>query len=149
MLHKNSIIGKGTKFWYEQFSNIGACTIGEDCVIHSHVWIGDGVVIGNRVKIEAFTFIPPGVTIEDDVFVGPRVTFTNDKYPPSPSKDAWLKTLIKKGASLGACTVVLPGVTVGEGARIGAGTIVTKDVPNGELRVGNPARTMQKPGFLT
>jgi len=136
MININAIIGKDTKIWYEELSNIGNCSIGNDCIIHSNVWIADGVIIGNRVKIQAFTFIPKGVVIEDDVFIGPRVTFTNDKYPPSAN---WSDTLIMKGASLGAGTIVIPGITIGEYARIGAGSVVTKDIPGGELWFGNPA----------
>lgn len=112
--------------------------IGDGCTIHSHVWIGKDVEIGNNVKIQAFTFIPPGVTIEDDCFIGPRVTFTNDKYPPA--KD-WKpeRTTVKKGASIGAGAIILPGLTIGENARIGAGSVVTRDVPANTLVMGNPA----------
>lgn len=145
MIHKMAKIGANTKFWYPELSNIGACIIGEDCVIHSHVWIADGVVIGNRVRIEAFSFLPPGVTIEDDAFIGPRVTFTNDKYPPSPDKASWLPTVIQMGASLGAGSIILPGVVVGPGGRVGAGAIVTKNVPAGGTWVGNPAHPIGDP----
>ena len=82
------------------------------------------------------------MTIEDDVFIGPRTTFTNDKYPPS-TKEQWQQTLIKKGAAIGAGTVIICGVTIGEGARIGAGSVVTHDVPAGEVWCGNPARRIQ------
>lgn len=127
-----------TKIYNPELSNIHPdAIIGEDCVIHSHVWIGNEVRIGNRVKIQAFSFIPPGVTIEDDVFIGPRVTFTNDKYPPSTN---WRPTLVKQGASLGANVTVLPGVTIGEHARIGAGAVVTKNIPPNVVACGNPAR---------
>lgn len=135
-------IGQGTKIWRQELSNIQDCEIGDNCRIHSHVWIGEGVRIGNNVKIQAFSFIPSGVIIEDDAFIGPRVTFTNDKYPPAGTSDAWLTTTVKKGASLGAGVVVLPGITIGEGSRVGAGSIVTKDVPPGVVCCGNPARVM-------
>ncbi len=108
-------------------------------IIHSHVWIGDGVRIGKKCKIQAFAFIPGGVTIEDDVFIGPRVTFTNDKYPPSSGKH-WAPTLVEKGAIVGAGAVILPGVTIGRGAIVGAGSVVTKDVPAHATVYGNPAR---------
>ena len=132
-------IGKGTKIWKIELSNIQDCTIGKNCVIHSHVWIGDKVIIGNNVRIQAFTFIPTGVTIEDEVFIGPRVTFLNDFYPPSWGKH-WKDTLIMKGASIGGGAVILPGVKIGEKAVVGAGAVVTKNVPAGETWVGNPAK---------
>ena len=141
MVSPNAKIGSGTKVWNPELSNIQDCEIGEDCKIHSHVWIGNGVKIGNRVKIQAFTFIPTGVIIEDDVFIGPRVTFTNDKHPPSGSQN-WKTTTIKSGASLGASVTVLPGVTVGQGARIGAGSVVTKDIQDKVVACGVPARVM-------
>jgi UDP-2-acetamido-3-amino-2,3-dideoxy-glucuronate N-acetyltransferase len=139
MIHKLAKVGAGTFIWHEQLSNIGAFECGTGCNIHSHVWIGDGVKIGNKVSIQAFTFIPVGVVIEDEVFIGPRVTFTNDHKPPSYGKH-WRDTLVKKGASIGAGAVILAGVTIGENAVIGAGAVVTKNVPDGEVWVGNPAR---------
>lgn len=135
-------IHPSTHLWYPEHSNIGLCRIGQDCVIHSHVWIGDCVVIGNRVRIEAFSFLPPGVEVEDDVFIGPRVTFTNDKYPPSKAAD-WQKTLVKSGASLGASVTVLPGVTIGRNAQVGAGSLVTKDIPDNAVAYGSPARVVR------
>jgi acetyltransferase-like isoleucine patch superfamily enzyme len=129
--------GKGTRIWKPELSNIGDCEIGEDCVIHSHVWISDGVKIGNRVKIQAFSFIPKGVTIEDDVFIGPRVTFTNDKYPPSPN---WSETVVKQGASIGACSTIIAGVTIGENSFVAASSVVTRDVPSGVSVKGVPAK---------
>jgi len=135
-------IGEGTKLWHEEYSNIGACTIGKNCIIHSHVWIADRVIIGNNVRVEAFAFIPEGVTIEDNVFIGPRVTFTNDKHPPSKN---WQKTLVKVGASLGACVTVLPGVTIGREAVIGAGSLVTKDIPDKVVAYGVPAKVRREP----
>ena len=142
MIHKDAKIGAGTMIWFRELSNIGACVIGEGCIIHSHVWIGDGVKIGNRVRIQAFTFIPAGVTIEDDVFIGPRVTFTNDKFPPSFGKH-WKDTLVKRGASLGAGTILLPGVTVGVEAVTGAGALVTKDIEDGAI-VFNESHAVRK-----
>lgn len=118
-----------------ELSNIG-CAIHPDCTIHSHVWIGDTVVIGHRVKIQAFAFIPNGVTIEDDVFIGPHVCFTNDRHPPSTN---WEQTVVKKGAAIGANATILPGVTIGEDALVGAGAVVTCDIPKGEVWTGNPA----------
>ena len=133
-----------TKFWHKELSNIHPdAKIGEDGIIHSHVWIGAEVVIGNRVKIQAFCFIPDGITIEDDVFIGPGVKFANDKYPPS-SRTHWAKTVVRKGAAIGINAIILPGVEIGECAMIGAGSIVTKSVPAGEVWYGNPARKAKK-----
>ena len=137
MVHKNARIGSGTVIWFRELSNIGDCVIGASCIIHSHVWIGNGVRIGNRVKIQAFTFIPTGVTIEDDVFIGPHVCFTNDKHPPSQGKH-WHETTIRQGAVIGAGAVILPGLDIA--GHIGAGAVVTKNVPYGLLVVGNPAK---------
>ena len=134
--------GKGTKFWCKDLSNIGKCTIGSNCTIHSHVWIGDRVKIGDRCRIQAFTFIPTGVRIGNDVFLGPRVTFTNDKHPPSPE---WLITTVADGVSIGAGAVLLPGISIGKNAKIGAGAVVTKDVPEGETWIGNPAKVYGAP----
>ena len=139
MIHNEAQIGTNTRVWHEHLSNIGKCTIGDNCVIHSNVWIGDGVIIGNNVKIQAFSFIPDGVTIEDGVFIGPRVTFTNDKYPPSNGR-GWSQTLVRKNASIGASSTILPGITIGEGSVIGAGSVVTKSVANYTTVYGFAAR---------
>lgn len=130
-------LGNNVKLWHPELSNIGDAEIGDDSVIHSHVWISDGVKIGKRVKIQAFTFIPKGVTIEDDVFIGPRVTFTNDRHPPSPN---WSQILVRKGAAIGASSTIIAGVTIGENSFIGAGSVVTKDVEPSSRVWGVPAR---------
>ena len=117
--------------------------IGKGTKIGNYVEVGKNVVIGANCSIQAFCFIPEGVTLEDNVFVGPCVGFFNDRYPPSKGK-YWAKTLIKKGAIIGGHSAILPGVTIGEGAMIGAGSVVTKDVPKGEVWCGNPARFYKK-----
>lgn len=137
-------IGPNTIIYNIHHSNIHASvSIGENCKIHSHVWIGKDVVIGNQCLIQAFAFIPEGVTIKDEVFVGPHVCFTNDKRPPSFGLH-WAITLVKRGASIGANATILPGIVIGEKAVIGAGAVVTKDVPAGEVWVGNPAKLLVK-----
>ena len=140
----NAKIGLRTVIWHPELSILGAFECGTDCNIHGMVWIGDGVKIGNKVRIQAFAFIPKGVTLEDDVFIGPHVVFTNDKRPPSWGVH-WADTLVKQGASIGAGAVILPGITIGVKAVIGAGAVVTKDVPDGETWVGNPAKVLGKP----
>ena len=115
--------------------------IPESCTVHSHVWIGDDVRIGKNVKIQAFAFIPNGVTIEDDVFIGPHVCFTNDPKMDIVPRGQFspTKTLVKKGARIGANASIRAGVTIGEGAIIGMGSVVIKSVPDGEMWFGNPA----------
>lgn len=119
--------------------------IGENCNICANVLIENDAVIGNNVTIKCNVQVWDGITLEDNVMVGANVTFTNDMYPRSKNKE-WklLKTKVCKGASIGAGSVILPGLTIGEGAMIGAGSVVTKDVPAGELWMGNPARFYRK-----
>lgn len=123
-----------------ELSNIGI-SIPESCTIHSHVWIGDDVRIGENVKIQAFAFIPNGVTIEDDVFIGPHVCFTNDPKMDIVPRGEFKPTaiLVKRGARIGANASIRAGVTIGECAIIGMGAVVLKDVGDGETWVGNPA----------
>ena len=132
-------ISNSVKFWKQELSNIGNCTIGENCVIHSHVWIGDDVKIGDNCKIQAFSFIPTGVRIGNNVFIGPRVTFTNDKYPPSGK---WGITIVEDNVSIGAGAIILPGLILKRGCKIGAGAVVTKNVSAYEVIAGNPAKTL-------
>ena len=114
--------------------------IGDNCNICANVLIENDVSVGNNVTVKSGVQLWDGITVEDDVFIGPNATFTNDFFPRSKNPDWKLsKTVIKKGASIGANTTILCGVTIGEKAMIGAGSVVTKDVPDGELWVGNPA----------
>ena len=138
-----SIIGKGTKIWH--FSHIMQdCKIGENCNIGQNVVISPGVIIGNGVKIQNNVSVYSGVICEDDVFLGPSCVFTNVINPRSfiSRKDEYKKTIIKKGASLGANCTIVCGHDIGEFAFVGAGSVVTKDIPPYACVVGNPARLL-------
>ena len=112
---------------------------GVGCTVHSFTWIGDKVEMGDNVSIQAFAFIPNNVVIGNNVFIGPHTCFTNDKYPPSSE---WLRTTVEDDVTIGANATLLPGITLGKGCRIGAGAVVTKSVPPGEIWVGNPAKPL-------
>ncbi|VVB66512.1 Bifunctional protein GlmU [Candidatus Gugararchaeum adminiculabundum] len=131
-------VGKGTRIMHHV--NIYDCRIGDNCKIACFVEIQRGVVIGNNCKVEAFAFIPSGVEIADDVFIGPHVAFTNDRVPRATGDWEITKTVVKKGASIGANCTVVCGVTIGENALIAAGSVVTRDVPNNALVMGCPGR---------
>jgi len=146
-VHETSIIeepcevGEGTKIWH--FSHIMPdVTIGTECVIGQNVFIGRGVKIGNNVKIENNVSVFEGVTLEDDVFCGPSCVFTNMVNPRShiPGRHQFKPTLVKKGASIGANATIICGNTIGKYAFIGAGAVVTKDIPPYALAYGNPAQ---------
>ena len=117
----------------------GVHKIGSGTKIAAFVEIGDNVVIGKNCLIQAFVFICPLVTIEDNVFIGPHVCFTNDKKPPS-SDNNWEKTLVKKGAVIGANSTIIPGITIGKNGIIGAGSVVTKNIGDGEKWYGQAAK---------
>jgi acetyltransferase-like isoleucine patch superfamily enzyme len=125
-----------------------AAQIGENCNICSHCFIENDVKIGNNVTIKSGVQLWDGIELEDDVLIGANVSFANDMYPRSKNKN-WklLRTRICKGASIGAGAVILPGLTIGERAFVAAGSVVTKDVPAGELWMGNPARFYKKVDF--
>jgi acetyltransferase-like isoleucine patch superfamily enzyme len=136
-------IGEGTRVWQYVVILPGA-VIGRDGNICSHCFIENKVVVGDRVTVKCGVQLWDGITLEDDVFVGPNATFTNDREPRSRNASATLlPTLVKKGASIGANATILPGLTIGEGAMVGAGAVVTKDVPPRTLVVGNPARIVR------
>lgn len=138
----SSNIGDDTKIW--QFSVVLAgARIGKNCNICANTFIENDVTVGDNVTIKCGVQLWDGVTIEDNVFLGPNVTFANDKHPRSKVyPDAFMRTTVKKGASIGANATILPGVTIGEGAMVGAGSVVTKDVIPNSIVVGNPAKTI-------
>lgn len=133
-------IGERTNIW--QFCVVlPGAVLGEDCNICAHCFIENDVVVGNRVTVKCGVQLWDGTRIEDDVFIGPNVTFTNDKYPKSKQHpEHFMPTLIKKGASIGANATLLPGITVGEGAMVAAGAVVTQDVPANAIVKGVPAK---------
>jgi acetyltransferase-like isoleucine patch superfamily enzyme len=136
---QSSSIGEGTLIW--QFCVIlKGAIIGENCNINCNVFIENKVVIGNNVTIKPGVQVWDGIIVEDDVMIGPNATFTNDLYPKSKNTNFILKeTFIRKGASIGANATILPGITIGENALIGAGSVVTKNVPANTVWYGNPA----------
>lgn len=137
---RTEIIGAGTRVWQYCVILEGA-QIGSNCNICSHCFVENAVVVGNNVTIKNGVPLYDGLTIEDDVFVGPNATFTNDKSPRSKVHETpFLKTIVRRGASIGAGAVILPGITIGENAMVGAGAVVTKDVPPYVTVIGNPAR---------
>ncbi|MEN3016845.1 MAG: acyltransferase [Candidatus Methanosuratincola petrocarbonis] len=138
-------IGNGTRIWHFVHLRKGA-RVGENCNIGKDVYIDTGVEIGNNVKIQNGVSIYRGVKVEDDVFLGPHMTFTNDIYPRAFNED-WktVSTFVKKGASIGANATIICGITIGEYSMVGAGSVVTKNVPPFGLVYGNPARLM---GFV-
>ena len=133
------IIGSNTQVW--QYAIIlKEARIGDYCNINCHTFIENQVTIGNHVTVKSGVYLWDGITIEDHVFIGPNVTFTNDKFPRSKQHpEQYQRTLIRHNASIGAAAVLLGGITVGKFAVIGAGSLVTKDVPDRALVVGSPA----------
>jgi len=134
------------------FTNLYGCELGDDVKVGTFVEIQKGARIGNRCKISSHSFICEGVTLEDEVFVGHGVMFINDRFPRATNSDGTLQTeadwkcvstVIRRGASIGSNATILCGVEIGEGATVGAGSVVTKDVPAGAVVAGNPARVLR------
>lgn len=136
-------IGTDTRIW--QFSVVlKDAVIGDNCNVCAHTLIESDVVVGNNVTIKSGVYLWDGIRIEDDVFIGPCVAFTNDKTPRSKQyPEVFLSTTVKKGVSIGANATILPGVTLGEHCMIGAGAVVTKNVPAYAVVVGNPATVIR------
>jgi acetyltransferase-like isoleucine patch superfamily enzyme len=143
-------LGKGVKL--SKFINMYGCTVGDDTKIGAFVEIQKNAFVGERCKISSHTFVCEGVTIEDEVFIGHSVTFINDMYPRATTEGGGLqteadwkvdKTVVKKRASIGSGSTILANVTIGENAIVGAGSVVTKDVPANTIVAGNPARVLR------
>ena len=150
---KDAKLGKNVKIYHKNLVNLYGCEIGENTKIAAFVEIQKNVKIGKNCKIEAFAFIPEGVTIEDECFIGPHACFTNDKLPRATNKNGTLKTAkdwkvakisVKKGASIGANATIICGITIGKNSIVGAGSVVTKDVPPNSIVAGNPAKVIGK-----
>lgn len=129
------------KLWHPDLVNLYECEIGDGTRLGTFVEVGRGVKIGRGCVIESHVFVCEGVEIGDNVFIGPHVCFTNDKYPPSGKR--W-KTSVGDYASIGANTTIICGVSVGKNAELGAGSVLTKSIPDGEVWVGNPAKFLRK-----
>jgi UDP-2-acetamido-3-amino-2,3-dideoxy-glucuronate N-acetyltransferase len=145
------VLGKGVTIFHESLVNLYGCRIGDDTKIGAFVEIQKNAAVGSRCKISSHTFVCEGVTIEDEVFVGHGVMFVNDRYPRATNPDGslqtqedWnvLPTRVCRGASIGSNATILPNLTIGERALVGAGAVVTRDVPAGAVVAGVPARVV-------
>ena len=140
---KSTTIGEDTRIW--QFCVVfEKAFIGRGCNLCAGVLVENDVRIGNDVTVKSGVQLWDGVEIEDHVFIGPNVTFTNDLFPRSKQYKTPVRTLVKKGASIGANATILAGITIGENAMVGAGSVVTKNIPAGEVWFGNPAQFVKK-----
>lgn len=142
LVDEGAIIGANTRVW--GFTHIlSGARIGVDCNICEQVFIENDVIVGDRVTVKCGVQLWDGIRLEDNVFVGPNVTFTNDRFPRSKQHpERFLTTVVQANASIGGGAVILPGLTIGERAMVGAGAVVTRPVPNWAIVVGNPARVV-------
>lgn len=137
---QSETIGEGTSIW--QFTIVlPQAQIGKNCNINAHCFVENDVIIGDNVTVKCGVYIWDGIRLSNNVFIGPNATFINDNYPRSKEyPDEFLKTRVESGASIGAGAIILGGISIGKNAMIGAGSVVTKNVPDNELWIGNPAR---------
>lgn len=153
MVADDVVLGKNIRFG--PLVNLYGCRVGDDCTIGAFVEIQKNAIIGRRCKISSHSFVCEGVEIEDECFIGHGVMFINDNQPRATTRDGsiekeadwaerFVRTLVRRGASIGSNCTVLGNVEIGEYALVGAGSVVTKDVPAGEVWVGNPARKLRK-----
>ena len=151
MIASDVYLGKNVKVYHPDLVNLYGCEIGDGSKVGAFVEIRKSVKVGSNVKIQAFAFIPEGVTIEDGVFIGPHACFTNDKYPMAVNQDGdllnnddWeiIPTIVKEGANIGANATIICGVTIGEYALVGAGAVVTRDIPPYAIVAGVPAQVI-------
>lgn len=141
VLSKN--IGENTSIWQFVVILPGA-VIGNNCNINAHCFIENDVVIGNNVTVKCGVYLWDGITVEDNVQIGPNVTFINDKYPKAKQAFPLQRTTIRKSASIGGGATILGGISIGENSLVGAGSVVTKDIPPDEVWIGNPAKFLRK-----
>ena len=153
MISKDAKLGNNVRIHHKDLVNLYGCEVGDNTKIASFVEIQKNVKIGKNCKIGAFAFIPEGATIEDEVFIGPHACFTNDKLPRATNKNGSLKTekdwsvaktFVKESASIGANATILCGITIGKNSIVGAGSVVTKNVPDNSIVAGNPAKIIGK-----
>ena len=151
MIASDVRLGQDVTIYHPELVNLYGCEIGDGCKVGTFVEIRKQVRIGPNVKIQAFAFIPEGVTVEEGAFIGPHVCFTNDKYPRAVNPDGSLMgaedweivpTVVRQGASIGANATIMCGVTIGQHAMVGAGAVVTHDVPAYAIVAGVPARVI-------
>jgi len=141
---KSKLIGEGTEIW-QYVIILPDAQIGKNCNINAYCFIENDVIIGDNVTIKCGVYLWDGLRLGNNVFVGPNATFINDNYPHSKAyPDEFLKTIIEDGASIGAGSIILGGLKIGKNSMIGAGSVLTKNVPENELWVGNPARFIKK-----
>lgn len=140
---QSSNIGIKTNIW-QYVVVLSKALIGDDCNICAHCFVENDVKIGNNVTVKCGVYLWDGIIIEDNVQIGPNVTFTNDKYPRAKKEFNLQRILIKNNASVGAASIILGGVTIGKNAMVGAGSLVTKDIPDNELWLGTPAKFIRK-----
>lgn len=144
MIDKNVVLGENVRIFNEDLVNIFGCIIGDNAFVGPFVEITRNTIIGKNSTIESHSFLCDSVTLEDDVFIGHGAMFTNDLYPRVNTQVEYFPTLVKKGAAIGTNATIIAGVTIGTYSIIGAGAVVTKDIPDYSIAVGNPAKVIKR-----